>query len=76
MKQRIKTWLIHKLGGITRTEACNVKRDNLSTGTYVALVSLRIFADNMNGKPADEWCKRMYNHICKQIERMERTTEV
>lgn len=54
MKQRIKTWLIHQLGGITRTEACNVKRDNLSTGTYVTLVSLRIFADNMNGKPADE----------------------
>lgn len=76
MKQRIKTWLIHQLGGITRTEACNVKRDNLSTGTYVALVSLRIFADNMNGKPADEWFKRMYDHICKQIERMERTTEV
>ena len=76
MKQRIKTWLIHQLGGITRTEACNVKRDNLSTGTYVALVSLRIFADNMNGKPAYEWCKRMYDHICKQIERMERTTEV
>ena len=76
MKQRIKTWLIHKLGGITRTEACNVKRDNLSTGTYVALVSLRIFADNMNGTPADEWCKRMYDHICEQIERMERTTEL
>ena len=29
MKQRIKTWLIHRLGGITRTEACNVKRDTL-----------------------------------------------
>lgn len=40
MKQRIKTWLIHQLGGITRAEACNVKRDNLSTGTYVTLVSL------------------------------------
>ena len=76
MKQRIKTWLIHQLGGITRTEACNVKRDNLSTGTYVALVSLRIFADNMNGEPADEWCKRMYDYICEQIERMERTTEL
>ena len=76
MKQRIKTWLIHQLGGITRTEACNVKRDNLSTGTYVALVSLRIFADNMNGKPADAWGKRMYDHICEQIERMERTTEL
>ena len=76
MKQRIKTWLIHQLGGITRTEACNVKHDNLSTGTYVALVSLRIFADSMNGKPADEWCKLMYDHICHQIERMERSTEV
>lgn len=47
MKQRIKAWLIHQLGGITRTEACNVKRDNLSTGTYVTLVSLRRFADKM-----------------------------
>nr|DAI84125.1 MAG TPA: hypothetical protein [Caudoviricetes sp.] len=76
MKQRIKAWLIHQLGGITRTEACNVKRDNLSTGTYVTLVSLRRFADKMNGKPADEWCKRMYDHISDQIWRMERTTEV
>ena len=24
----------------------------------------------------DDWCKRMYAHICKQIERMERTTEM
>ena len=24
----------------------------------------------------DDWCKRIYDHICKQIERMERTTEV
>ena len=24
----------------------------------------------------DDWCKRIYDHICKQIKRMERTTEV
>ena len=24
----------------------------------------------------EDWCKRIYDHICKQIERMERTTEV
>ena len=23
----------------------------------------------------DDWCKRIYDHICKQIKRMERTTE-
>ena len=24
----------------------------------------------------DDWCKRIYDHICKQIKRMERTIEV
>lgn len=71
MKKKIKTWLIHRLGGLTVAESKASDKAGLQSGTYVTLISLKLFADRMNGLPAEEWSRRMYQHITDSIKQME-----
>ena len=70
MKKKIKTWLIHLLGGVTVAE--NRKRNYISfcLGKKDACIDIRDYADSLYGKPADEWSELMYEFICGLQERL------
>jgi len=67
----MKTFLIHLLGGITLRESEQSNEHCLKVGSAAALRHLKAFADQMNGIPADEWSKLMYNQICGSLARLE-----
>ena len=54
MKKKIKTWLIHLLGGVTRKEIHQSNINSACFGAYQALTIIKEYADSLNGKPADE----------------------
>lgn len=68
MKKKIKTWLIHLLGGVTVAE--NKKGNYISFlfGKKCECINIRDYADSLYGKPADEWSELMYEFICGQQE--------
>lgn len=57
---KIKTILIHLLGGVTIEEATN----NIAAGQIEAIMTVfKAFREKIreyNGLPADEWCKRVW----------------
>lgn len=69
--KKIKTWLIHLLGGVTASELQERGVDRFSLGVFVALTIVKKYSKSLYGKPADEWCKLMYEYICKQLESVE-----
>lgn len=68
MKKKIKTWLIHLLGGVTASESQERGIDRSFVGAYVALTIIKKYSESLYGKPADEWCKLMYEVICKHLD--------
>lgn len=71
MLHKIKVWVVQKLGGFIDADIKRTDRNSYQVGVYTTLVSLRLFADKMNGVPAEEWCKRMYDHLNTSIRQME-----
>ena len=77
--KKIKDYLIHLLGGVTKRESSrarirkNIKLINktLPLGSLVSVRRLKGYADSLNGIPADEWCKRMYDAITADLEKYE-----
>ena len=56
----LRTWLIHKLGGLTVEENLN----SCEIGKLQAYINLLDYAKNtLYGLPSDEWCKLMYNRL-------------
>ena len=82
--KKIKTYLIHLLGGVTKCEAlCAHVKDTLKLandvterilplGSLIAARHLKRYADSLNGIPADEWCKRMYDALSADVENYEK----
>ena len=70
--KKIKTYLIHILGGVTKREArhaqfCQmlelvpyVMHKALLLGSLTAVKRLKERADSLNGASADDWCKLIY----------------
>lgn len=67
MKKKIKTWLIHLLGGVTVSEMRQSNFNSACIGAYKALAIIKEYADSLNGMPADEWCELVYKKICRQL---------
>lgn len=60
MKQKIKTWLIHKLGGVTKEEKDLVYCKNVEIGIYLfASCILGI----MKREYGTDWMELVYNYI-------------
>ena len=82
--KKFKTYLIHLLGGVTKREARHaqfrqmvelvpdVMHKALPLGSLIAIKHLKSYADSLNGIPADEWCKRMYDAISADVENYEK----
>lgn len=73
--KKIKTYLIHLLGGVTKREAHaarhaqfrqlveivpDVMHKALPLGSLIAVKRLKQRADSINGVSADDWCKIIY----------------
>ena len=77
--KKIRIYLIHLLGGVTKREARHahihkmeelvpdVIRKTLPLGCLTAVERLKKLADSLNGIPADEWCKRMYDALSDDV---------
>lgn len=59
MIKKIKTCLIHWLGGVTDEQ----ETVTFLLGQNVVIESMLAHADSIYGVNADFWCKSMYNHI-------------
>ena len=70
MKKKIKTWLIHLLGGVTVTESRKRGEKSFYLGMKGAYSDIRNYADSLYGKPADDWSELMYEFICGLQERL------
>lgn len=70
MKKKIKTWLIHLLGGVTVAEKRKINQKSFLLGMKGACIDIRDYADSLYGKPADEWSELMYEFICGPQERL------
>lgn len=70
MIKKFKSWIIHRLGGVTINEIEQKDSNSFDMGTYVTLESLRDYARSLNGLSADEWCRRMYAHIDDSIKQL------
>lgn len=73
--KRFKTFLIHLLGGVTVSELQEIGIDRSYVGAFVALTIIKKYSESLYGKPADEWCKLIYEQICKQLESVEHGTD-
>lgn len=74
MIDKIKTKLIHWLGGYTEAEQRENGREAYGIGVQTMLYNLKVFADRLNGLPADDWCKKMYERLEQGIQRREEGT--
>lgn len=68
--KKIKALLIHLLGGVTVTESRKRGEKSFNLGMKGACIDIRDYAEYLYGKPADEWCKLMYEFICGLQERL------
>ena len=78
--KKIKTYLIHLLGGVTKREARHaqfrqmvelvpdVMLKALLLGSLIAVKRLKQRADSINGASADDWCKLIYEAMETDIE--------
>ena len=75
MKKKIKTWLIHLLGGVTEKEIAQSNLNCACFGAYQALTIIKGYADSLNGKSADEWRELVYKEICRQYDSIAHVTD-
>ena len=73
--KKFKTWLIHLLGGVTVSESRKKYEKIFRLGMKGACIDIHEYADFLYGKPADEWCKLMYEFICGLQERLNNGTD-
>ena len=73
--KKIKTLLIHLLGGVTVAESRKRGKKSFYLGMKGACIDIRDYADSLYGKPADEWCKLMYEFIWGLQERLMHGTD-
>lgn len=61
--ERIKSYLIHLLGGITKQEHARLSMLN----NLARLHSIKQKADSLYGTPPEEWCRKVYKYITDEI---------
>ena len=68
MINKIKTKLIHLLGGYTEDEQRENGRNSFNDGVYTTYCYMMSFANSLYGLSADDWCKKMYQYIEKGVQ--------
>ncbi len=73
--KKIKTWLIHLLGGVTENDIHQSNINSACFGAYKALTIIKEYADSLNGKSADKWCELVYKQICRRLDSITHGTD-
>lgn len=61
--KKIKTKIIHLLGGYTRDEYNKARTERFDEGVASVCASMFTLARNSWGMSAEQWCTRMYAYI-------------
>lgn len=72
--KKIKTRLIHLLGGITVNESKKGNFNSYKLGIENTCLTLKQFSETLYCMPAEEWCKSLYQHISKQYNYIKEVT--
>lgn len=60
---KVRETLIHWLGGFTKEEYLDNGSEAWDRGFECSLESARMYAKSLYGLNAEEWCKKMYEHL-------------
>lgn len=71
MKQKIKTWLIHWLGGVTAEEKQLAEHRRYYDGINDERAFIKAYAKSLYGKDPESWCQSMWNYINTQTQKIE-----
>lgn len=71
---KIRTFIIHALGGYTKNEYLKHEALSFGAGQQSVTESLMYEAERLYGKPADEWAEKMYRLI-KELDKISRRNE-
>ena len=69
--ERIKSYLIHLLGGVTKQELAREKAPSDQFWHFCMLGrinSIKQKADSLYGAPPEEWCRKVYKFITDEID--------
>lgn len=76
--ERIKSYLIHLLGGITKQELA-LKEASSYLFWYFRMLNrinrIKQKADCLYGAPPEEWCRKVYSYITDEIDNMGKSVD-
>lgn len=74
--ERIKSYLIHLLGGVTKQELAG-KEASSYLFLYFRMLNrinrIKHKADSLYGTPPEEWCRNVYKYITDEIDNIEKS---
>lgn len=68
--ERIKSYLIHLLGGITKQELARKEASSYlfwHSRMLIRINRIKHKADCLYGTPPEEWCRKVYKYITDEI---------
>lgn len=74
--ERIKSYLIHLLGGITKQELAGKEASSylfLHFRMLNRINRIKHKADCLYGTPPEEWCRKVYSYITDEIDNIEKS---
>lgn len=78
--RNLRTWLIHKLGGVTEEERIVVFYKSFQKGKIASDTDIITHSKSLYGIKAEEWCKKMYEYIeahhCKDVYDLHKLDEI
>lgn len=66
---KLRTTLIHWLGGYTVEESVESDRNSWTLGALTNLINIKCYLDSLYGESSEQWCDKAYKYINKQIKK-------
>jgi hypothetical protein len=66
---KIKTAIIHWLGGVTAQELKDAKISCFKRGYRIEATAIQCEMRDLNGLSAEEWCDAMWKYVAERVER-------
>ena len=76
--ERIKSYLIHLLGGVTKQELAGKEASSYLFWHFCMLGrinSIKQKADSLYGTPPEEWCRKVYKFITDEIDNLKNSVD-
>lgn len=67
--KKIKTAIIHWLGGVTKQELKDAKLSCFKRGFLVEATAIQCVMRDLYGLPAEEWCDAAWTYVTDEVER-------